>query len=219
MALKNNDYDNNSSLILVKISQRDENDKKTDPHFVISRKVDDKWVQDTTTYKSISGDITRIDISEYEWEGIPQKSIKVYLKDSDAHELYGLTIKSGILGRDILNKLITLESLNNVQIDLYTNKKGYANSAVRQNGEIVKWKFEFADLPKPLEITHPKTGAVISRDYSELEELFFNATKEFAEKFEIFGKSKNAGHASPTGVASETPDEAEGKKEEVEEWD
>jgi hypothetical protein len=211
MALKNNGYENSGNLIGVKLSQKDENDKKVDPHFVITRKVDDSWVQDAETYKSISGDITRIDISEYEWEGTPQKSIKIILRDSEANEAYILTVKLTILARDIINKLLTLQSLNGVEISVYTNKKGYASSTVRQNGEMTKWKFEFADLPKPLEITHPKTGAVISRDYSEIDELFLSEIQSFAEKFEIFGKSKKA---------AETPKEkTESKKSEDDtEW-
>jgi hypothetical protein len=217
MALGNNNYDNSGTLIGVKVSQKDKEDKKVDPHFVISRKVEDNWVEDSDTYKSISGDIIKIDISEYEWEGLPIKSVKLILKDNEANEAYALTLKGSVLGRDILNKILGLESLENVQIDLYTNKKGYATSSVKQNGELVKWKFDFVDLPKPIEITHPKTGVVISRDYSELDEIFFNGVKEFGEKFEIFGKAKSFKPSSET--AKEPTKSESASTSEVEEWD
>lgn len=216
MALKNGGYENSGNLILVKLSQKDKEDKKTEPHFITSRKVYDKWVEDSENYKSISGDISKIDIVEYEYEGNPQKSVKILLRDKEANEAYLLSLRPSILGRDIFNKILGLKELDNVEISVYTNKKGYATSSVRQNGNLTDWKFNFVDLPKPLEITHPKTGAVISRDYSELDELFLSAIKEFAEKFEIFGKSKSAAVESKPSSQAESPSE---DKDDIEDWD
>jgi len=204
MSLNKNSGGNNATLIVLKTSTHDENDNKVNPFFIASRKVGEDWVNDKDTFTSIVGDISRIDVLKTTYEGKDSQNVRVYLEDKEANEKYLLSLRLNFLNRDIVNKLLGLPSLDKVEISLYTNKNDYATSAVRQAGNLTKWKFGYEELPKPIEILHPKSQQLLSRDYSEIDDLFADAAREFAEKFSILG------------VKKETPSTQEAKEPERE---
>lgn len=115
------------------------------------------------TLQSKSGDFTKINI---------------YLKDKAIDEKYILDISpSTSLGRSIMNSMLTFEDNGaEFEVSLY-EKDGFNNVALRQGGEMIKWKYAFKDLPAPSEST--ARGKVI-KDYYDAEIKLWN---ELLEKF------------------------------------
>lgn len=188
MALGNKNYDANGKLFVLKIKTKNAEQQEVPPFFQISEKVDGKWTDTGNKQTSVSGILTNIESKESEINGDIVKSVSVFLKDKD--ETYLIDIRYSILGRGILNSLISLEdSSQEIEISLYQNKKGYASACVRANGEILSWKFKLDELPKPDEIKDKK-GNLIKRDYSEIDEFFDNEVSELKSRLENTPKSK-----------------------------
>lgn len=194
MGLGHNSGNSNGTLIILKPTTKSADGKDAEkPFFAVSRKQEDgKFKQDEDeSISSVSGNLTNLKVVRGDYDGNPTHTVKLILSDPAESESYLVDLRMSVLGRDILNKVLTLESTENVSISIYKNKKGYAASAVRQNDNMIKWKFERDELPAPIEIKHPVNHKVLSRDYTELNEFFAKAAEEFAENLKIQGR-KNA---------------------------
>lgn len=191
MALGNNSgFGNSGALLFLSPRSKDKDKKDVPPHFVVGRSVDGKIVDDTETVTQVSGDLFRIEFKEREYNGETFEEPVLYLRgksalDETVSESYRLPIRFGIPGRGLFNRLASLTDggdFSNLQVDYYRNRNGYETFGLKQAGEPVKWKFENADLPVPLEIKHPTTGKVLQRDYSELNALFRAELQKIADK-------------------------------------
>ena len=143
------------------------------PAFIVSEKQGDKFVELPESESTVSGNLIAIEPKEFKWENKLIKSVTATLVDND--QIYFLTIPYSNLGRNLMNTLLSLKSFNDVEISLYQTKpktpngKTYPASAVRQNGELVRWKFELSQLPQPEEITFKGEKM---RDFSKQETFF-----------------------------------------------
>ncbi len=186
------------------------------PHFEVQTRENDKWVpltepvKDTegkitgtkvVTAQNIEGNLLAIESRKTVFQGKTIKSTSVTLQDGD--QIYFVTIPNSMLGRGILNRLINLKAFTNVQIGLYASKpqsegeKSFHRASVRQDDEIVNWKYTFEQLPEAPQIKKA-SGEVLGRDYDALDAFF---EKEVAE---LNSKIKKGAVVAPTPAAVET---------------
>lgn len=178
MALSNNNNDN-SKLLILKVKTKDAEGKEIDPTFQVSQKGENgKW-SPTGTVSNVAGDLTRADVKEGEYEGQKTYNISLYLKDLDAAETYLVDLKLNMLTRGLLNNLLGLTKYEDVKLGLYKNAKGYPAVAVRQKGELSKWKYSLDELPKVESITFK--GKKMN-DYTAVDDFFISKVKELGEK-------------------------------------
>jgi hypothetical protein len=91
----------------------------------------------------------------------------------------------------LFNSLLSLTDNKGLKLQVYRNKKGRVAFYLTQGGEQVSWKYEIADLPQPIEILHPKTKEVVSRDYDEINDFFLRKLDDLAATLNIkFGDGK-----------------------------
>ena len=134
---------NNGELIILKLKTTDPEKKPTPVHFEITRKKDDKWVVAGET-KDVSGDITKIELYEKEYEGQVTPLVKVYLEDAEASETYLIDLRYNMLSRNLFNSLLSLTSFGGVSIGVYDRKVGektYPSISVKQNDKRVDSKY------------------------------------------------------------------------------
>lgn len=206
-----------SNLVILKILSK-ENKKDVPPFFQARTKNPEtqKYEVDETKYSRVSGTITGIKFADEEYEGVPFKVVKLYLRDQD--NLYLLDLRYNMLTRSLFNSLLSVSNIEEqVKIILYQNKKGFAGVLIEQNGERVEWGYGLDDIPKPYEIKHEKTGEVVKRDYSDVDDFFESALKAWANKHQIkesTGSDKRGeGNSEPVAQAKETAGTKKGSLE------
>jgi hypothetical protein len=178
MALKNSGGNSNSTLYILKIKTKDATGKVVDPFFQVSAKEDGKWVVTEDTFKSVSGKLTKVETRVGEYEGEQILSANIWLKDGD--EAYLVDLKYTMLSRSIINSLLNLEDFDQeIEISLYTNKKGYASASVRAGGQLVDWKFGLDELPKPEKVKFK--GKEMS-DFTKVDSFFQEEIKSLGER-------------------------------------
>lgn len=176
-------------LLILKLKSKDENDKALIPNlFQVSEKnADGKWTSRPELQPRVSGNLTRVELGEGEYQGKKYGTVKLYLEDAEADELYLLDLRFNQLSRNLFNSLVSLTSFNDVAISNYCTKskkdnKDYANISLWQAGKMVKGKTDFSALPQPEVIKHPKTGVVISRDFSEVDAFYKPQLEDLANR-------------------------------------
>jgi len=152
--------------------------------FEISEKVDDKWIARPQMESAISGNLTKIELGEKEWEEQKYKVFKFYLDDPTTKERILLDTRSTMVTRNIFNAFLNLKSFENISLSLYKkpakDKKEYTNIAVRQNDELIRGKYDIKDIPQAEEIKNSK-GVVISRDFQEVDQWYTDKLADLAK--------------------------------------
>lgn len=166
----------NDKFLTFKPRDKDKDKNKISPRFLVSEKVDGKWVEVETKkpVTNVKGDLTKVEVVDNEPKDPkipPYKSVRLFLRDAKAEELYLVDCRFNIATRNLFNSLIALETFNDVEISIYENKKGYTSFGVRQNGENVTWKFKLDELPK-VEVLKDKKGAIKGYDSDDLDAKF-----------------------------------------------
>lgn len=190
MAFGKSDNNDSSKLLIFRLRTKNPEGEKVDPYFEISAKEGGEWKQiDSAGF--VNGNLAKADVKEGEWEGTKTYDVNLYLKDAVANETYLLSFRLNMLTRAIINSILNLPSTDDVKISLYTDKKGYPAAAVRQHGEMVRWKYSLDEMPKPESVTFK--GKKMN-DYTETDSFFVGKVKEFGVKL----TSKNSGSVSAT---------------------
>lgn len=177
MALGNTNQQSNRKLLILKLKSKDENDVSLVPNmFQISEKVGDKWVARPELEARVSGNLTKVELGEGEWNKKKYGTVKLFLEDAATDELYLLDLRYNSLSRNLFNSLSALESFDNLSVSNYKSKskkddKEYANISLWQGDKMVKGKVALDALPKPEVITN-KAGEVIQRDYAEVDTFY-----------------------------------------------
>jgi hypothetical protein len=163
------------------------NDEAVSPYFKVLKKNPEttKWEDSGNNVTEITGDLASIALSSYTWKGDEIVKVNLIIEDSDNKEAYLLSFNFKSLTRSVFNSILALESPKGLSLKAYRNKKGRVAIYVTQNGEGVSWKYSIEELPQPIEITHPKTGAVISRDYDEVNDFFIKELEAAATRLNI----------------------------------
>ena len=108
---------NNNTIFLTPVLKKGE-----DYRFIISRKIDNKWVKEEEGAKSVSGDITGIKQNNYEYEGDTVKKIILFMDDGE--DSYGINLNFSVAGKGLFNSLLALDSFKDVVVSIYTTKDG-----------------------------------------------------------------------------------------------
>lgn len=208
MALSKGNNQLSGNLIILRPITRDENKHDIPATFVAFEKVDEKWVK-KDTFSQVTGSIKSVEIHEDTFEGNVKRSVKVFLKDEEASETYLLDLRLNILNRSLLNSLINLNKPNDVNISVYQNKKGFAASTIRQDGEMVGWKFQWDDVPKPVDINHPKTGKKLQSDYAEVDEFFLTNVEKWAKELGVWKVAQDSKSVASSESAPKSNEQSE----------
>lgn len=178
------------------------------PQYEVSKREGDKYVVLPEPEKDVSGNIVSVEAKEWVHNNTPIRSYTVTLQDND--EIYFVNFSLGNnLGRSLANSLLSLadkKQFDDVSIGLYNTKpkteggRSYAAAALRQGGEIVKWKFGLDQLPKPDEVTFK---GQIQRDYSKSELFFLEQLKELNKviKARVPAQVSSTSEPEPTEIA------------------
>lgn len=172
--------------------------------FVVKKKDDLGKFQEVDRVFDISGNIIKIEPQKTEWQGKTIESLLVNVVDGD--DFYAISFPYGIGTRSLFNALLSLKTFDGIEMGTYMTKpkvdggKSYPAIALRQNGDLIKWKYELKDLPKVKEITFK--GQTM-RDYSETD-AFFNA--QLTELNKTIKTSKSATPAQSNNHTPEPPE-------------
>lgn len=212
MGLGNTKNQIDGKLLILKIKRKDAEGKIVKPYFQVSEKGEDgKYhVNSAKSTDTVSGDLTKVELSKFEWEGVESDVVKLFLRDGD--ETFLLDLRLDSLTRNLYNSLFGLENYSDVQISLYETKpnettgKVYPAVSVKQAGNRADWAYKIADLPKPDEIKDKK-GNVVKRDYDELNAFFVEKLTDLVEKVGKAPKQPKS-KVVKTEVSSEETDDS-----------
>lgn len=186
----------NLNLTILKIKVKDSELKPVDPFFQITRKVDGEWVNLPDRETFVSGKLVKLanKTTKYKDEDIHQ--VEAHLLDGE--DLFVLDLKFTMLNRSVINSLLSVTDFETpVEISLYTSKKGFPSAAVRQNDELVSWKFNLDDQPKPITVMFKGKE---QRDYSPIDNFFIEKVGEFQLSPAKAGKSEVASADKPEDI-------------------
>lgn len=178
MSLGKQKFNNpNAKFYSVSFKTRDKTPGKTQDKSVFVVKTRDEAGKFAEVDKvfDIGGNLIKVEPQKTEWQGKTIESMLINLVDGD--DFYAISFPYGIATRAFFNALLSLKTFEGLEIGTYMTKpkseggKSYPAIALRQNGELIKWKYSLDDLPKVKEITFK--GQTM-RDYSETD-AFFNA--------------------------------------------
>ncbi len=181
MALTKGNNNDGSKLYFLKFKSKNEKGEKVPIYIEVKEKGEGKEYVTVDSVDSVSGDLSKITVTEYEWEGKPKKNVKLLFKDKKAKENYLLDLSFSMTSRGLFNGLLSLDSFNDIKIGVYTNKKGFPATSLEQAGERVSWKFALKDIPE-VELTKNKKGEVVSSDYSDVDAFFEEHLVELSER-------------------------------------
>lgn len=186
MALgKSNSNTASGPLFILKPVSKDENKQSVPAHFKVQKKTEDGY-EDQPDVTSVSGNVVRVDIKSREYKGVITKSVNLILRDGD--ETYIVDLRSNIASRNLFNALLSLTTGENVNVSFYTSKKsGYPQFSLRQNDQLVDWKYEKDEFPQPVKVVF---RGVEQSDFTPTEEFFFEKLAEWSNS--ISGKKVSA---------------------------
>jgi hypothetical protein len=178
----------NNTFFYVKIKGLKKEDKK--PFFEFQKK-DGETYKVEDNQQEISGCIDGpIKIKHYEFEGRDCIEYRVQITDDSCNETYILSLGNSNISRNILNSILSLDTLiEPIKISLYLNKgkdgKEYKQVSVRNNltDEFIQWKYPIADFNAMVEPIKDKKGVTIKNDTSKLDEFLEKEVVEWGKKF------------------------------------
>lgn len=151
------------------------------PHFVESEDQNGTFVPLAEPQYNLSGNLIGVEPKETVWQGKTIKSVNVTLVDNELGEIYFVTVPYSNLGRGLMNSLLSLKSFNDIEIGLYQTKpktdggKTYPAVSLRQDGDMVRWRYAQNELPAPQEIVFKGEKM---RDFTAVENFLAEQLKE-----------------------------------------
>ena len=137
-------------------------------------------------FTNFSGSIVWAELSTYEYEGKPRDVFVLHMVDNE-WEKYKLSASFTQLSRSLLNNLCSMQNYNSIELSLYVkgtiwqDGKGYTNPriAVKQNWQLVSWKYKMDEVPKAEAIKNSKWD-IIANDYTAVDEFWKGKVKDIA---------------------------------------
>jgi len=98
----------------------------------------------------LSGTLTKVETSSFEWEGTTYHKVKLELSGADSKEV--LEIGYSTIGISIINTLLGSGEFMDVKIELWKGNNGWPNVKTIVDGDEKKsnWKFDYNKEIKPL---------------------------------------------------------------------
>jgi len=159
---------------LYYLKMRAKKDKQTEPHFQMARAIKggSAPMEDVTF---VTGRISDIRNSSYEWDGDIIETVKITMIDGD--ETYVIDSSYTSLLRGLLNCLANIEAPGDIKISLYVSKTGYANVWVENNGESSGYKWPWDDLKKYIQVFTDDKGKE-RNSYLEMDKFYATQVEE-----------------------------------------
>lgn len=151
---------------------------QNDPHFSKTVKQWDEWVQEGR-FSEVSGQFKEITFRTIGEDKEKRRVFSLVLEDEG--EEFELQCGFNSIGKNILNCLASVNSLGKLTISVYKSKTWFPSVYVKNNNIALSWKLTMDEqraLTTP--ITNPKTGEVISNDYSDLEKTLEGLMGKFS---------------------------------------
>jgi hypothetical protein len=170
-------YNDNLELIILKIKSKDEDGKNCEPYFQITKKVNGNWEPQPEKEVTVSGRIVKVQrrVSKFNDEEIA----RVDLMLKDGNQAFLIELRYTLLGRNIFNSLLSLENADSeVELSLYTNKKGYPAASLRADGELLRWKYSLEELPEPNVVVFKGKE---QRDFTPVDNFFDEKLAEWSK--------------------------------------
>lgn len=173
------------------------------PRFEVSRiNADGKIEKTQETATSVSGNLTRIDFKEREYNGNKNRHVILFINDPDSNETYYIDLTYRISTRSLFNALLSLKSTKDIELTIYRSKKGYESFGVRQAGQLMSWKFPLEQLPAA-DVIKDKKGNVIKTDFADVDSFFEEELRNLSAT--LFGtKSVSSSEADVKADVAET---------------
>lgn len=164
--IKNNENSGNLKLFVIKPSKLKEHDGKN-PFFSVLEKNPDgyKKIQECS---GINGKMTSIKFNSFNYNGKNIDSVSITFCDFEKKENYLVDLNWNNATRSLFNSILSADPSKDSDLNIYRNKDGYVNYGLIQDGKLIKWKFNWKDLPEVTEVKHPETGEIIQRDYKKI---------------------------------------------------
>ncbi len=187
MALGRNNNNEQGELIVLNLKTVDENRVPIEPRFDVLRKNPESGkFEKTGAETSFSGRLKSVQtkVSEYKKDGkVVESKEKVDLYVADGDETYLLSLNYNIASRGLFNRILNLESFENLEINCWRDKNNYNVLTLRQNGQSVKGKYTRDDVPAAKEV---KLRGQVVRDYQEIDDFFKENLVEFGDNIKSF---------------------------------
>ncbi len=192
-------------LIVLNLKTTDENRVPIEPKFDVLRKSNETGkFEKTGVETSFSGRLKSVQtkVSEFKKDGkVIDSKEKVDLYVADGEETYLLSLNYNIASRGLFNRLFSLESFDDIEINVWQDEKKYTVLTLRQNNKSIKGKYKKEDFPEAEVITNKK-GEVLKREYGEVDAFFKEKLVELGERVKGHTPAKKAEPAGVTGQAS-----------------
>ena len=176
------------------------------PHFSVSKKDKEtgKWNNDVDKCSFIEGRLDSVFHREWEYEGDPMHTVTLYLVDNE--ERYKVDLTLTILVRGLLNSLMNIDKNKAIHMSVYEvegdDHKKRARIALRQNDELVSWKYSREELPEPKEYRDEK-GKLIKRDWTKSNDFIL---EKLDETFDVRGYGSDDSSGSSDDAPQNAPD-------------
>lgn len=169
-------------------------------YFGHNTKQGDSWAI-TEKFNTFSGHLTDIKHSTYQYEGETKNKVEFTLKDADGTTNI-LSANFSNLTYSLLNSLAGCNP-EKIEMNLSLGKakvidgkmgKQYPSIWVKNNGEEVKWKYEFAAIPKATDV---KVGNKTVKDDTKVVEFWIKVINEIKPKLTAIGEVKTESQGEP----------------------
>jgi hypothetical protein len=209
-------------LLVFRLKSKDANDAVLVPNkFQISVPPEvegGEWTTKPDYEQEFEGDLIKVDFDEGEYEGKTYDIVRLYFKDSAGEYTYLFDGRLSSVSRSLYLALANLQTFDGIRISLYAKPdaegKQWTNVSVWQGDTMIKSALDWKTLPKP-DIVKNKKGEIISRDYTDLDEIVKAELVKLAERVEAAQKNggkKNAAAPAPSVPAQEQEDSAPNSK-------
>lgn len=207
MALGKTTRKNDLKAFALKLKLKDGEKFLDKPVFEVSQRQGDKYVVLPEKQYEVTGNLIGVEPREYIYQEETIRSFTLSIQDND--EIYFVSIPFNSLGRGLANSVLALPAFDNVQIGLYATKpkekggKSFPAASLRQNDEIIRWKFNLADIPAP---TVVKFKGKDLKNYTDQEVFFSEKLREFNK---VIKAKAPVAVSSNTEAAPATPEDKE----------
>lgn len=167
-------------VIFVNLRNKNEAKEKVKPFFTFSKKIDGAWAVFAENTR-FSGHLRKLTVGEREFnlgggkvEKKPEVTIQLY--DEELSETYVLRLPIRISSRSLFNRILNLQSMENLEISVWEDDKNFEVLSLKQNDENVKQRFTKEEVPAAPKVK--VNGAEISDTY-ELNKFYLEKLTEF----------------------------------------
>lgn len=179
-------------LIVLNLKTTDENRVPIEPRFDVLRKNSESGkFEKTGVETSFSGRLKSLQtkVSEFKKGDLVDRKEKVDLYVADGDETYLLSLNYNIASRGLFNRLFSLETFDDIEINVWQDEKKYTVLTLRQGGKSVKGLYKKEDFPEA-EVIKNKKGEVLKREYGEVDAFFKTKLDELGEKVKGYRPAK-----------------------------